>query len=126
MPRREFHPAKRFDLAFENFRLPEAWDAANELPVITLSRALRLTMLLGKERHPRFEVAARRFLERFIREEKPSVEALEKTTNGLANLGDALVWMEAWAGLLNLSEQIDRRRRLLPNEERPPAASRGA
>jgi len=71
-------------------------------------------MLLGKERHPRFEPAALRFLERFIREETPSVEAIMKTANGLAHLGDALGWMDAWEGLRDLSEQIDRRRLMQP------------
>jgi hypothetical protein len=110
VPRKDLQPATRFDLAIERFKLPEVWDAAHELPCLTLARALRLTMLLGKERNTRFEPAARRFLERFLREEQPSVEAILKTVDGLNALGDPLTGLDAWAGLLDLSEQIERRR----------------
>jgi len=111
MPRKEKSPAIRFDGAIEEERLPEAWDAANELPMLGLGRALRLTMLVAKDHHRRFEPTARRFLERFIREEKPSIEQVKKVADGLNEIYRAhpLIAIDAWQGMRGLAEQLERR-----------------
>jgi hypothetical protein len=117
VPRKEAHPVARFDDAFEHLRLPEAWDAAQEIELVSLPRALKLTMLLGKEGHRRFQPAARRFLERFIREDAPRVDQLVQVIQALDAINGHLQ-MPAWDGLLDLADQLEQRRRT-PTKEVP-------
>jgi hypothetical protein len=115
VPRKEKSDPARLDGALEEGLVPEAWDAAKGMAVVPLGRALWLTMLLAKDNHPQFEPVSRRFLERFLREEKPSTEAVYKTAYGLHELHRAspLLEMAAWKGLMDLVDQIERRRRRL-------------
>ncbi len=74
-------------------------------------------MLLGKEGHKRFEPAARRFLERFIREDAPTVEQVKKVADALNSINGYLELI-AWGALMDLAEQLERRRRA-PTKKAP-------
>jgi hypothetical protein len=66
----EFHTALRTD-SFELAR-----EVARDLPKITLSDALNLTLLADRKKPDRFEEMARRWLARLLVERNPSLDQM--------------------------------------------------
>lgn len=78
-----FYAQELFDKAVAEGRLDDAWMRAIQVPHLTLDRALRLTVLMAQEDGPGAERLARRFLVRFIREYKPSMQLLGMVVEAL-------------------------------------------
>jgi hypothetical protein len=62
-----------------------AFDVARDLPRLTLSDALALTLLAAKKKPDRFEEMARRWIARLTVERAPSLDELAWATALLAN-----------------------------------------
>jgi len=103
------------DAALDSGNLTNAWMAAHERSYIPLDQALKLTILMGLDASETgYEKAARRFLERFIREAKPTLVQVKKVADALAELPKRLGYAEPgespeWA-LRDLAGQLERRR----------------
>lgn len=90
-----------------------AWYAAVEARQVFLDQALRLTLLLGREQSEDYEAAARRFLVRFLKEVKPTLEQAKKVADALNEIGkpDSFTAdMEALPAMADLARQLRERR----------------
>lgn len=107
-------PLFDLDQALEKSDLPKAWYAAVQLGVIHLDQFLLITLLLGEEDSPRFEAAARKFLVRFIRGVKPSIEQIKTVADALWVAGDPEAFPPergtARKGMTDLARQLRERR----------------
>jgi hypothetical protein len=75
------------DKALDAEDLAHAWMGAHERPGgVKLSQALRLTMLMAFKENGSYDAAVRRFLLRFIRDEKPTPEQIRKIAHALEEL----------------------------------------
>jgi len=109
------------DKALDAEDLPHAWMGAHERRGgVKLSQALRLTMLMAFKEDGSYDAAVRKFLARFIRDEKPTPEQIRKVANALEELPRKEVYMPregpefALKGLVaQLEEREQERRRLL-------------
>ena len=80
------------DQVLEEGRLDAAWMGAWERGHITLPQALRLTVLMGIDKEPRYEAACRRFLIRFMHEYSPSLKLLQEVIKALESLTEFAVY----------------------------------
>lgn len=80
-------PYARFRRAIEGGYALKAIDAASELETVSLADALDLCQLLATERSDRYEAAARRWLQRFASERRPSIHQVVMAGAALAELG---------------------------------------
>jgi len=106
-------PFVDLDKALERGYLPSAWMAAHERSYVTLDQALLLTMLMARDEVPRYPPVARRFLIRFIREAKPTLEQVKRVADGLDVLGTpeaGVQAIEARKALADLARQLRERR----------------
>jgi hypothetical protein len=78
----------RFRRAIERRALWLAEDAARELPNLPLEDALQLVYLYAERGSPKFERAALRWLERYLREAEPSLVQFARLASALAKRGD--------------------------------------
>jgi hypothetical protein len=69
----EAHAHVRFHRAIERRALWAAEDAARELPNLPLGAALQLVYLYAEKDSPKFEAAARRWLDRYLEEQSPTL-----------------------------------------------------
>lgn len=92
MPGTPYIPERVFDAAIEEGKLSTAWRAAQNMPHVTLDRALQLTIVMAVEEDPGTAAAIRRFIVRFIREWDPAPKQI-------SNLADALETLERQRGL---------------------------
>jgi hypothetical protein len=74
----------RFRPAIERRALWLAEDGARELSSLSLDEAFQLVELYAECESPKYERAARRWLERHIAEAEPSLVQLAEVTNALA------------------------------------------
>lgn len=103
------------DKALDEDDLPHAWMGAHERGGgVRLSQALRLTMLIGHRKSSSYDGAVRRFLARFIAEEKPTLEQIRKVAHALEELPktmEAPIPGSPEYALLDLVRQIEERER---------------
>jgi hypothetical protein len=78
----------RFNRAIERRALWAAEDAARELPNLSLEDALQLVRLYADRGSPKFERAALRWLERYLAEGTPRLQAFARVTASLAKLDE--------------------------------------
>lgn len=100
------------DEALARGDLDAARTQAKAIPNVTLDRALRLVMLMGRYRAPSYQRAVRHFLRRFIDECEPTALQVKKTADALNVIGNPTeLWIAdlAWAGMVDLAGQIKRR-----------------
>ena len=74
----------RFRRAIERRALWMAEDAARELPNLPLEDALQLVHLYAERGSPKYEAAARRWLQRYLEENAPKLETLAEVVTSLA------------------------------------------
>ena len=79
----EGHPYARFRRAIDRRNLVAAEDAIRELTIVSLDDALELVHLYAERSSPKFELAARRWLVRYITEASPSLTEVVMTAAGL-------------------------------------------
>lgn len=103
---------KLLDQALNRGNLANAWMYAHSVPVLTLDRALRLTILLGlEEGHRSYPAAARRFLRRFIRECEPTLEQVKRVADALDCLANhPHLRLDARDALQDLARQLAEKR----------------
>jgi len=114
-------PYVDLDKALDAEDLPHAWMGANERRGgVKISQALRLTMLMAFKQNGSYEAAVRRFMLRFIRDEKPTPEQIRRVAHSLEELPRKDVHMPregpefALKDLVRqLEEREEERRRLL-------------
>jgi hypothetical protein len=102
-------PIFNLDKALERGNLRTAWIAALEASYIPIDRALLLTILMGRDRAPGYERAARRFLVRFLQEVEPGLEQVKRAADALAVLGEpeeSLAQIEARKALGELAKHL--------------------
>lgn len=88
-----------------------AWRTAGNIsPQLELDRALLLVILLGEREAPAFQRSARRWLVRFIDEQRPTVDQVKRVADALNELLTFIAREDAREALENLAEQIRRRR----------------
>lgn len=81
------HLLSIIDKAIERRDLDLAWCTAGNLSSqLELDRALRLLVLAGEKEAPSFQPAARRWLVRFITEQRPTVDQIKRTADALNEL----------------------------------------
>ena len=80
----------RFRRAIERRALWLAEDAARELPNLSLSDALQLIHLYAERGSPKYEKAARRWLERYITEQSPTLQRYASGGAGAGGTGAAV------------------------------------
>jgi hypothetical protein len=74
---------------------------------VTLERALRLVLLMGAEEDPKFERVAGRFVERFIREQRPRMLQIKKLADALHCLRyDGFLGIDSKAALEDLANRL--------------------
>src|SRR5687767_13754810 len=81
------HAHVRFRRAIERRALWLAEDAAREVPHLPLEDALQLVHLYFERGSPKAELAARRWLVRYLTEGTPSLQDVAKVTASLASTG---------------------------------------
>jgi hypothetical protein len=81
------HAYARFRRAIVARQAPQALAAASELRRMSLEDALELCVLLSVDDQRRYEAAARRWLERFARERRASLQQILMAGAALAELG---------------------------------------
>lgn len=100
-----------FERALREKDTQEAWGQARGLPQLSLGQALRLTILLGRDGHPAFVRAARRFLVRFLGEQSPALDQVKCVADALACLrltqNLPAIREEAERSLESLARQIE-------------------
>lgn len=95
------------DKALDAEDLPHAWMAAHERRGgVKLSQALRLTMLIAYKEGGSYNGAVRRFLIRFIRDEKPTPEQVRKVAHALEELPQNEFLMEKEAAEFALKDLV--------------------
>lgn len=95
------------DAALEGEKLPQAWQGAWERGYVNLHQALRLTILMGREDSANFNAAANKFLIRFLREVKPSLELTGEVIAALKALPDFAVYPRGEGPECELKELAD-------------------
>lgn len=104
------HLLSIIDQAIERRDLDLAWRTAGNLSSqLGLDRALRLTILLGEKEAPAFQRSARRWLARFITEQRPTVDQIKRVADALNELLTFLARDDAREALESLAEQLRRR-----------------
>ena len=78
------HAHVRFRRAIERRALWMAEDAARELPNLSLEDALQLVHLYAERGSPKYEAAARRWLQRYLEENAPALDHLAEDVTSLA------------------------------------------
>lgn len=122
-------PFYDLDKCLERRNLPGAWFAATQQGVTHLDQFLLITILLGEEgSKAKYEAAARKFMVRFIREIKPTIEQMKIVSEALYVIGDEDSFPpergQAGKAMTDLAGQI--RERLRPKRRNgPPAAKTG-
>lgn len=79
-------PYARFRRAIDAGQALKAIGAAHELPKLSLEDALQLCLLLASSGDSRYEPAARRWLQRFVVENTPSLEQVVMAGAALSEL----------------------------------------
>lgn len=97
-----------FDAAIDRGDLQAAWTWAAEVPLLSLDRALRLTMLMAQQEMPAYERAARRWLVRLIREFEPSLGLLREIVSALEEIGRPVAPLATMEELSYLADAISR------------------
>jgi len=107
-------PPFDLDKALERGNLSSAWFAATEAGATHLDQFLLITILMGEEGSPRYEAAARKFLARFLREVKPTLEQVKTVSEALYVIGDEEAFSpdrgNAAKGMTDLARQLRERR----------------
>lgn len=85
-----------------------ALQAAHALRYVPLRHALRLTLLLADERHPRYEAAARRFLARVLEERNPPLMEAKRLADAFAHIRHHYYGHFARLALQGVVEQLHR------------------
>lgn len=80
----EAHAHVRFRRAIEHGALWMAEDAARELANLPLEDALELVHLYAERGSPKYEAAARRWLQRYLEENAPGLENFAEVVTSLA------------------------------------------
>lgn len=104
----DLSPQRWFDEAIERGDLKAAHSWAIEMPLVDLERALKLTILVGEQEMPGYPKFARRWLVRFIREQKPSMDLVIEVAGALKEIPTFIERHEAKHELLELGKLIRR------------------
>lgn len=99
-------PLVAFDGALRRKDADAALYWAARLPQLPLDRALRLTLLLADQAHPKFQAAARRFLVRFTLECETSLLHVKRLADALAHLNHGFYGSYARQGLDDLVRKL--------------------
>jgi hypothetical protein len=103
-------PLFDLDTAIARRDLPKAWYAAAGAGVVYLDQFLLITLLLGEEDSGSFDAAARKFLIRFMKEIKPSIEQVKTVSEALWVVGDSDAFPptrnQAQSAMADLARQI--------------------
>ena len=101
-----------FERALREKDADAALRCAADAPMLSLDRALRLTLLLSDQIHPLYEAAARRFLVRFIEEPEPRLFYCKRLADALAHVRHGFYGEAARKGLDELVWKLRDRERL--------------
>jgi hypothetical protein len=107
VPGTPYNAERAFDEAIRAGELSDAWKHASRMAHVSLDRALRLTVLMGAEDDPKAERSARRFLVRFIREQRPPLNQISQLVDALeSSARDGFLGEDSRQALSDLADRL--------------------